>query len=156
MGRDTRALRVGHHDLDQREADHKRCRSRDDNQRRLRAVDESGAAVARAHLDKVRTYRLQGCICGLHEALEVDVQELKHEVQLLIGMDDIKQPVSKAIEHESVEWWYVHAHRTIFSSFSSFRSDISRIAVEGTPSSSASRRIFFNATISLFPTSRAL
>ncbi|SGY44603.1 BQ5605_C001g00180 [Microbotryum silenes-dioicae] len=39
-------------------------------------------------------------------------------------------------------------HFTTLSSLASLRSEISRIAVEGTPSSSASRRIFFNATIS--------
>ena len=40
------------------------------------------------------------------------------------------------------------AHLTMLSSFISLRSEISRIAVEGTPSSSCSRRIFLSATIS--------
>ena len=43
--------------------------------------------------------------------------------------------------------WTMLRSRTMFGSFISFSSEISRIAVLGTPSSSASRRIFFKATI---------
>nr|AFK34370.1 unknown [Lotus japonicus] len=38
----------------------------------------------------------------------------------------------------------------------SFKREISRMAVLGTPSSSCSRRIFFNAMVSLVTRSRAL
>jgi hypothetical protein len=47
-------------------------------------------------------------------------------------------------------------HRTILSSLSSLSSEISRMAVLGTPSSSASSLIFLRATIWLLLTSRAL
>lgn len=47
-------------------------------------------------------------------------------------------------------------HRTMCSSLSSLSRLISRIAVLGTPSSSASSRIFFRATIEPVETSRAL
>lgn len=43
------------------------------------------------------------------------------------------------------EW---ETHRTILSSFNSLSRDISRMAVLGTPSSSASSLIFFKATTS--------
>lgn len=47
-------------------------------------------------------------------------------------------------------------YRTILSSLSSLSSEISRMAVLGTPSSSASSRIFLSATIWFVLTSRAL
>ena len=52
--------------------------------------------------------------------------------------------------------WRLGSHFTTLSSLSSLSRLISRIAVLGTPSSSASSLIFLRATISFEVTSRAL
>jgi hypothetical protein len=105
--------------------------------------------VARAHLDNVGSHAL--AVADLvHVALEVHVEELEHEVELGIRVHNVKQPAASVLmsflsnlcASEAV------AHLTTLSSFISLSSEISLMAVEGTPSSSASRRIFLRATIS--------
>lgn len=56
----------------------------------------------------------------------------------------------------SVQYRLSEAYLTMLSSFNSFNRLISRMAVLGTPSSSASRRIFLRATIWFDEVSRAL
>jgi hypothetical protein len=101
-------------------------------------------------------------VASLHVALQVDVEKLEHEVELLIRVDDVQQPVAKNKNracpgsHQRERSECGVAHRTILSSLSSLRSEISRMAVLGTPSSSASSRIFLSATIWFVVTSFAL
>ena len=44
-----------------------------------------------AHLDNLKSNRRTIMISSLDVALEVDIQELEHEVQLLVGVDDVEQ-----------------------------------------------------------------
>ena len=37
-------------------------------------------------------------VAGLHVALQVDVEKLEHEVELLIRVDNVQQPVNEKIE----------------------------------------------------------
>jgi len=82
-----------------------------------------------------------------HVAFQIHVQKLENQVQLLVRMHDIEKAVSQSClvkahlrSHGGTST--AKTHRTMFSSLSSFKRLISRIAVLGTPSSSASRRIF--------------
>jgi len=81
----------------------------------------------------------------LHVLLQVELQVLEDEVELLLGVDDFlksAQGLSARLEH-GVSCTY----STTFGCLRPFSRLISRMAVEGTPSSSFSRRIFFRATI---------
>lgn len=44
-----------------------------------------------ACLDELGGHAAALLVAVVHEALEVDVQELKDEVELLVGMDDVEQ-----------------------------------------------------------------
>ena len=44
-----------------------------------------------ANLDNLKSNRRTIMISSLDVALEVDIQELEHEVQLLVGVDDVEQ-----------------------------------------------------------------
>ena len=46
-----------------------------------------------AHLDNLKSNRRTIMVSSLDVALEVDIQELEHEVQLLVGVDDVEQPL---------------------------------------------------------------
>ena len=94
-------------------------------------------------------------ISMFHITLQVDVQKLEHKIELLVRMHDVQQPARVRvcmIMRERVRQTYL----TMLSSLSSFNRLISRMAVLGTPSSSASSRIFLSATIWLVVTSLAL
>jgi hypothetical protein len=88
----------------------------------------------------------------VHIALEIEIEKLENEVELGFRMHNVEEPsktVSRNISRfQGSEGNKGETHRTTFSSFISLRSEISRMAVEGTPSSSASKRIFLRATIS--------
>jgi hypothetical protein len=45
-----------------------------------------------AHLDEIHGHA-SGSVTLLHETFEVDVQELEDEVELLLGMDDVQEPM---------------------------------------------------------------
>jgi hypothetical protein len=53
-------------------------------------VLDNGAERDWAHLDEIHGHASRS-VALLHEAFEVDVQELEHEVKLLLGMDDVKE-----------------------------------------------------------------
>ena len=44
-----------------------------------------------ANLDNLKSNRRTIMVSSLDVALEVDIQELEHEVQLLVGVDDVEQ-----------------------------------------------------------------
>jgi hypothetical protein len=44
------------------------------------------------YLAKLERNRLALCVSGLHVALQVDIEKFKHEVELLIRVDNIQQP----------------------------------------------------------------
>ncbi len=67
-----------------------------------------------------------------------------------------KKSVSRQPTNLSLRNDFRCAHRTMWSSLSSLSNEISRMAVLGTPSSSASSRIFLSATIWFVLMSRAL
>ena len=108
------------------------------------------------HLAYIDRHRRTARVGMFHVAFQVDVQKLEHEIELLVGVHDVQQPrphVSTLAQHGRVSG---ARYLTILSSLSSFNKLISRMAVLGTPSSSASRRIFLSATIWLVVTSLAL
>lgn len=119
-----------------------------------------------AHLDDLCRHGLVRLALELHVAFEVDVEEFEHEVELLVGVHDVHEPeprhpstrarMKRGARTSSCMCMRVITHRTMFSSLSSLRRLISLIAVLGTPSSSCSSLIFFSATISPLPVSRAL
>ena len=87
----------------------------------------------------------------VHVPLEVHVKELHDKVQLRVAVHNVEEPVGRP---RCVSGWAARPNQareadpTTFSSFISLSSEISLIAVLGTPSSSASSRIFLSATIS--------
>jgi len=119
-------------------------------------------------------------------SLKVNVQKFENKIEFLVSMNDVQKPRDRPIIRTSSEdqemtggmiqmapiMWRSrrkekllrkktktkkHApHLTTLSSLSSFSRLISRMAVLGTPSSSASSLIFLRATIWLFVMSRAL
>lgn len=99
-----------------------------------------------ANLDNLKSNRRTILISSLDVALEVDIQELEHEVQLLVGVNDVEQSLLGSWSARS-DRAKQRTHLTMLSSFNSLSKLISRIAVLGTPSSSASSLIFFRATI---------
>lgn len=48
------------------------------------------------YLNHVRCDRTANLVCLLHVPLEVDVQELKHEIQLCIGVYDIQESAKQS------------------------------------------------------------
>lgn len=81
----------------------------------------------------------------VHVPFKVQVEEFKDQIQFVIIMYNIEQPIIKLIIRTNIPW--SSPNLTILSCCNSFNTDISRMAVDGTPSSSLSRRIFFNATV---------
>lgn len=49
-----------------------------------------------ANLDNLKSNRRTILISSLDVALEVDIQELEHEVQLLVGVDDVEQSLLRS------------------------------------------------------------
>jgi hypothetical protein len=92
--------------------------------------------------------------------LEVEVEVLEDEVYALVAVHHVLQPAQLESMYrqqvaqenepmcrgESMEWG---ANLTMFRCCISLRREISRMAVDGTPSSSCSRRIFLSAIVSL-------
>ena len=94
------------------------------------------------HLDDVRTEAVR--VANLvHVLLQIHVQEL--EAALSARRASRATDTRYSFDSE----WTMSSRRTIVSCFISLSREISRIAVDGTPSSSASRRIFLRATIAL-------
>jgi hypothetical protein len=58
---------------------------------RDRALDD-GAERDWAHLDEIHGHASRS-VALLHETFEVDVQELEDEVELLLCMDDVQEPI---------------------------------------------------------------
>ena len=83
-----------------------------------------------------------------HILLEVVLEVLEHKVKLILGVDHFLQPKQG--------WAQNFTYSTILGCLMPFRREISRIAVDGTPSSSFSSLIFFRATNSPVWTSRHL
>lgn len=94
--------------------------------------------------------------------LEVEVHKVKNQVQALFSVHHVAEPererrarsVPRPLGRRS--GGALPPHLTMFTCCSSFSSEISRIAVGGTPSSSCSRRIFFSAIMSPVSLCRAL
>ena len=49
-----------------------------------------------ANLDNLKSNGRTIMISSLDVALEVDIQELEHEVQLLVGVDDVEQSLLRS------------------------------------------------------------
>jgi hypothetical protein len=49
-----------------------------------------------ANLDNFKSNRRTILISSLDIALEVDIQELEHEVQLLVGVNDVEQSLMRS------------------------------------------------------------
>ena len=49
-----------------------------------------------ANLDNLKSNRRTIMVSSLDVALEVDIQELEHEVQLLVGVDDVEQSLLRS------------------------------------------------------------
>jgi hypothetical protein len=54
-----------------------------------------------ANLDNFKSNRRTILISSLDIALEVDIQELEHEVQLLVGVDDVEQSLLRSWSERS-------------------------------------------------------
>lgn len=46
----------------------------------------------KAHLCGIKAKWRTSCGCELHEAFQIDVQELEDQVEPLVGMDDVEKP----------------------------------------------------------------
>jgi hypothetical protein len=89
-----------------------------------------------------------------HVLLQVVVAVLENEVKLVLGVDDFLEPIklvfNSLIRNEAAKLMITSSlltYSTMFGCLSPFKREISLIAVLGTPSSSFSSLIFFNATI---------
>ena len=103
------------------------------------------------YLDQVYSEWVSLGIEFFHMFLQIEIDEFEHQVQLIIRATVYRleeSMICKMSQHSRDKRVWGWTYFTIFSWFNSFSTLISRIAVEGTPSSPwDSNRIFFNATI---------
>ena len=82
----------------------------------------------------------------LHVLLQIELQVLEHEVQLVLRVDDLFQPMEERQCKFRLGRFLMYTYSTTLGCLRPLSKLISRMAVDGTPSSSFSNLIFFKAT----------